>query len=308
MPFLLRAAIVGGAAYHVGKTVQGARDQDAAQQQQIDDLQAQQAQQAQPAAPAPAPSQEDSMAKLAQLKQLLDQGVLTQAEFDMQKQKILHEHVGGRTRLTDSQGGTMALGPVQLLFVGFEGRHFTGAAMEELQRLREHDIVRLVDLLVVAKDDDGNVTQVEISDRPELQEYGAVAGALLGLGAAGEEGAEAGAVAGAEAMAGGQMYDPEDVWVLAEQIPPGMTAAIALLEHRWAIPLREAIAGRRRGGPRRRVDPPRRPRAVRRRGGRRVVRGEFDLECDGGASRRPRRLGACHPRGGDRTCCSGYCF
>jgi membrane protease subunit (stomatin/prohibitin family) len=88
MPFLLRAAIVGGAAYHVGKRVQGGRDQDAAQQQQIDDLQAQQAQAA-PAAPAAAPSEEDSMAKLAQLKSLLDQGVLTQAEFDMQKQKIL---------------------------------------------------------------------------------------------------------------------------------------------------------------------------------------------------------------------------
>jgi membrane protease subunit (stomatin/prohibitin family) len=87
MPFLLRAAIVGGAAYHVGKRVQTGRDQDAAQQQQIDDLQAQQAQQAAPAEAAP--SQEDSMAKLAQLKQLLDQGVLTQAEFDMQKQKIL---------------------------------------------------------------------------------------------------------------------------------------------------------------------------------------------------------------------------
>ena len=90
MPFLLRAAIVGGAAYHVGKKVQTGRDQDAAQQQQIDDLQAQQAQQAQ-AAPAAAgsASQEDSMAKLTQLKSLLDQGVLTQAEFDMQKQKIL---------------------------------------------------------------------------------------------------------------------------------------------------------------------------------------------------------------------------
>jgi membrane protease subunit (stomatin/prohibitin family) len=89
MPFLLRAAIVGGAAYHVGKRVQTSRDQDAAQQQQIDELQAQQAQQQYQAAPAPAPSQEDSMAKLAQLKSLLDQGVLTQAEFDVQKQKIL---------------------------------------------------------------------------------------------------------------------------------------------------------------------------------------------------------------------------
>jgi membrane protease subunit (stomatin/prohibitin family) len=86
MPFLLRAAIVGGGAYAVGKRVQGGRDQNAAQDQQINDLQQQQAQ----AAPAPAaPSQEDSMAQLTQLKALLDQGVLTQAEFDMQKSKIL---------------------------------------------------------------------------------------------------------------------------------------------------------------------------------------------------------------------------
>jgi len=86
MPFLLRAAIVGGAAYHVGKKVQGTRDQNAAQDQQIADMQDQQAQQAPAAAPA---SEEDSMTQLTQLKSLLDQGVLTQAEFDAQKQKIL---------------------------------------------------------------------------------------------------------------------------------------------------------------------------------------------------------------------------
>ena len=85
MPFLLRAAIVGGAAYHVGKRVQTTRDQDAAQDQQIADMQAQQAQ-----AAAVAPdSSEDSMAQLTQLKSLLDQGVLTQAEFEVQKQRIL---------------------------------------------------------------------------------------------------------------------------------------------------------------------------------------------------------------------------
>jgi membrane protease subunit (stomatin/prohibitin family) len=88
MPFLLRAAIVGGGAYYAGKKIQQGRDQDAAQNQQIADLQTQQSQAQAPAAPAPA-SSEDSMAKLTQLKQLLDQGVLTQAEFDQQKQKIL---------------------------------------------------------------------------------------------------------------------------------------------------------------------------------------------------------------------------
>jgi hypothetical protein len=76
----------------MGTKSQQARDQEASQNQQIADLQNQQAQAA-PAAAAPvaaAPdNSEDGMAKLTQLKSLLDQGVLTQAEFDMQKQKIL---------------------------------------------------------------------------------------------------------------------------------------------------------------------------------------------------------------------------
>lgn len=86
---LLGAAVVGGVAYHAGKRGQQSRDQEADQNAQIADLQAQQAQQQYQAPPPAAPSQEDSMAKLAQLKSLLDQGVLTQAEFDVQKTKIL---------------------------------------------------------------------------------------------------------------------------------------------------------------------------------------------------------------------------
>ena len=91
---LLGAAIVGGAAYHMGKKGAQANAQEADQNAQIQDLQNQQAQQQQQAppqaAPAPAPaSDEDPMAKLTQLKGLLDQGVLTQAEFDFQKTKIL---------------------------------------------------------------------------------------------------------------------------------------------------------------------------------------------------------------------------
>ena len=84
---LLGAAVVGGVAYHAGKARQGSADQSASQQQQIDEVQQQQQQQA-PAA-APEATQQDKMAQLKQLKDLLDSGVLTQAEFDAQKQKIL---------------------------------------------------------------------------------------------------------------------------------------------------------------------------------------------------------------------------
>jgi len=79
----MRAAMVGGVAYHAGKKVQEGREEDYARDQEIADLQAQQA----PAAPAAAPQVDiEQLEKLAQLK---DQGILTQAEFDVQKAKLL---------------------------------------------------------------------------------------------------------------------------------------------------------------------------------------------------------------------------
>ena len=88
----MRAAVVGGTAYYAGKHIQQGRQADADRDAQIADLQQQQQQQQYqqqaPAAPA-APSRDQQMEELGKLKNLLDQGVLTQAEFDAQKQKIL---------------------------------------------------------------------------------------------------------------------------------------------------------------------------------------------------------------------------
>ena len=138
----------------------------------------------------------------------------------------------------------MEFGPVQLLVVGFEDGKFSGEILAELRRRREHDIVRLVDLLFVAKDEDGEIEALEQSDlsKDESEAFGALAGALLGMGAAGEEGAEAGAALGAMTVdERGSVIDPDDVWYMADAIPTGTSAGIALLEHRWAIPLRDAI-------------------------------------------------------------------
>jgi uncharacterized membrane protein len=137
----------------------------------------------------------------------------------------------------------MEFGPVQMLVVGFAHGKFEGEILAELKRLREQDIIRLVDLLFVNKDDDGEIATVELTDlsREESMEFGALAGALIGVGAGGEAGAEAGAVAGAVAMEDGQAFSEQDVWFVADAIPPGTSAGIALIEHRWAIPLREAI-------------------------------------------------------------------
>ena len=137
----------------------------------------------------------------------------------------------------------MAIGPVQMLVVGFDEPNFTGKIMAELARLREHDLIRLVDMIVVEKDDEGNVVAVQTSDlsEDEALEFGAVVGALIGFGAEGEEGMEAGAIAGAEALADGHALDEDEVWHVADVIPNGSVAAVALIEHRWAIPLRDSI-------------------------------------------------------------------
>jgi uncharacterized membrane protein len=133
-------------------------------------------------------------------------------------------------------------GPVQIMVVGFRETNFQGGVLTELKRLKELDIVRLVDLVVVTKDDDGEILGVELSDlsAEESAELGAIAGALVGLGMDGEEGAEAGALAGAEATEDGILGE-EEMWSIADAIPNGSTAAVALIEHRWAIPLRDAI-------------------------------------------------------------------
>ena len=138
----------------------------------------------------------------------------------------------------------MTIGPVQVLVLGFDQPDFRGDILAEIDRLRQADTVRLIDLLVVRKDENGTIEKLRRSDltQEESAELGATVGALIGFGAAGVEGAELGAEAGAEAGAeSNEILNDENFWYVDEAIPPGSAAAIALLEHRWAIPLREAI-------------------------------------------------------------------
>ena len=138
----------------------------------------------------------------------------------------------------------MAIGPVQLVVLGFNQPDFRGEIVAELDRLRDSDTVRLIDAVAVYKDADGEVVALERSDLSDQEsaEFGAVVGGLIGLGAGGEEGMVAGAEAGAAAMAEGvHLLSDEDAWDVVEDIPNDSAAAIMLIEHRWAIPLRDAI-------------------------------------------------------------------
>jgi uncharacterized membrane protein len=138
----------------------------------------------------------------------------------------------------------MAMGPVQLLVLGFDHPNFEGKIISELQRLRDNDLIRVVDALAVRKDENGAVATLRASDLSgdEMAQFGATVGALVGLGVAGEEGMAAGAELGAlTAEERGGILD-EEAWDVLAEIPQDSAAAMILLEHRWAIPLREAVA------------------------------------------------------------------
>jgi uncharacterized membrane protein len=139
----------------------------------------------------------------------------------------------------------MAIGPVQLLVLGFDEPNFKGEILAELDRLKENEIVRVIDGLAVYKDGEGEVTVIKRTDLSdeEAAEFGATVGALIGLGVAGAEGAEVGAELGAEKTGEGvDVFPEEDALDVIEEIPNNSAAAIILLEHRWAIPLRDAVA------------------------------------------------------------------
>ena len=145
----------------------------------------------------------------------------------------------------------MAIGPVQLVVLGFNQPDFHGEIIAELERLREYDMVRVIDSLVVYKGTEGALEVEHLSNltREEAIEVGSKIGALIGLGIEGEEGMEAGAVEGAAEVAaegGVHIFTEEEGWDVLEDIPNDSAAALILLEHHWAVPLRDAIA--RAGG------------------------------------------------------------
>ena len=111
------------------------------------------------------------------------------------------------------------LGPLEYLVVGFEGNRFTGQILPELRAARTKGIIRVVDLILLKKDESGNVTATELSDLSgnEAQQLAPLAGDLLSL------------------------LTPDDIEEAARDLPNNCSAALLLFEHTWAIGLKEAI-------------------------------------------------------------------
>jgi len=139
----------------------------------------------------------------------------------------------------------MAIGPVQLIVLGFRHPQFRGEIVAELERLRASDTIRVIDALLVYKDAEGELEAEHLGNltRDEVIELDSKVAALIGLGFEGEEGAAAGAQVGAEAGERGEnllAFDQEE-WGVLDDIPNDTAAAIILIEHQWAVPLRDAV-------------------------------------------------------------------
>lgn len=114
----------------------------------------------------------------------------------------------------------MSLGPIEILVVGFPDNEFTGEIVPALTDLIERGTIRLVDLVFVAKDVDGEVVALEVN---ELDDQ--VSSAYITL------------VAELEGLIG-----EEDIEDFAEDLEPGSSIAILVVEHVWAQSFADAVS------------------------------------------------------------------
>jgi uncharacterized membrane protein len=136
------------------------------------------------------------------------------------------------------------IGPVQLVVVELQNDRLQGQIVRELTELRNSGTIRILDLLFVAKQQDGSLITIKDSDLDigQRMAYGAVVGELLGLYVAGEEGARQGAEVGALAFADQTFgLSDADIREIATEILPGKSALFILFEHHWALGLKEAM-------------------------------------------------------------------
>jgi uncharacterized membrane protein len=113
----------------------------------------------------------------------------------------------------------MTLGPLEYIVIGFEGNRFNGEIAQEISKVVEKRIIRVVDAVFITKDIDGNATIVEIDnkDDPKFADFAPLLGDLMGL------------------------LTPEDEETLAAGIGPNTSALALLFEHRWAENIKDAM-------------------------------------------------------------------
>jgi len=111
----------------------------------------------------------------------------------------------------------MTIGPVEYIIVGFPGNEFSGKIAPELIALVESETVRILDLIFIGKDAEGNVVSFEIDDLDALAGFADLDGEVGGL------------------------IGAEDIEFAAAQLEPNSSAALLIWEDRWAAPFAQAV-------------------------------------------------------------------
>jgi hypothetical protein len=144
----------------------------------------------------------------------------------------------------------MSIGPIQIILVGFDRiDQFKGEVLEQLTSLRGRGMIRVIDLFMAIKDPSGDVAVKELNDlnKEESAEFGQVISKLIGVTEVkeGEENAEVmeNLLAAASHSVG---LDYKGIKKMVDTLPPGKAFGIIMIEHTWAISLRDAV--RKAGG------------------------------------------------------------
>jgi uncharacterized membrane protein len=138
---------------------------------------------------------------------------------------------------------TVLYGPIQLFIVGFPGNQFNREIIPAINEARDNGIIRMIDYVFLMKDEGGNITAVQGTDlgKKEIRFFDSVLGALIGYGAAGAEGAELGAKAGAEIAEMNLGLTEEDIRKAAKQIPKNSSSLLMIVENLWAKKIKQAL-------------------------------------------------------------------
>ena len=135
-------------------------------------------------------------------------------------------------------------GPVQLIVIGFDNAKVKRDLKKSLLDLSRKDLIRILDIAYVSKSQQGNIKIAEGTELDDVEKakLGAAIGGLIGLGAAGEEGMEAGMELGALKFSENDFgADAQDLLKIAESLPPGSAGAVLLIEHVWLKNFKEEL-------------------------------------------------------------------
>jgi uncharacterized membrane protein len=112
----------------------------------------------------------------------------------------------------------MELAPVEWALIGFEGGEFKGEVLEELKRLEDDEIIRVLDVVVIRKSEAGDIQSFKMGVGDDGSPIAALSGAMKGL------------------------FSDEDIMEVGETLAPGTGAGLLAIEDTWARRLQKAIS------------------------------------------------------------------